>query len=152
MNVTPVDPLGDWTTSLAILVTGALLGWLAQTLVFRRLRRLSERTATRTDDVLLDSTRRYWLPVALFAAVLPAVRFAPVDPDRRFVVERLAVTAVLLLVTLAAARFVGAWFASGGTGAPARPAPRATPAPPTTLLRLRVSIRKMPLRQWISCF
>jgi len=113
IDLSLVDLLDGWAISLAILLTGAVLGWLAKTLLFRHLRRLSRRTPTRTDDVLLDTTRGFWLPVIFLAAMLPAVRFAPIVPDHRFVVERVVIAGVLLLVTLAASRFVGAWFATG---------------------------------------
>ncbi len=112
-----------WKTSLGILAAALVFGWLLRTALFRHLHRLSRRTATRTDDVLLDSTRRYWLPAILFAALLPAVRVSPLEADYRIVIERAALTGLLLMLTFATSRFVGAWLAGEpvAEGAPARP-------------------------------
>lgn len=125
MNPLPADALDGWGTSLAILAAGLVAGWLAKAVLFRQLRRLSARTATRTDDVLLEATRRFWLPVIALVAVLPAARFAPLEADRRQVIERLALTLLLIGVTLAASRFVRLWFAAAG---PAADAPAARPS------------------------
>ena len=110
--------LDGWGTALAILLVGALAGWLARTLLFRRLRALSERTATRADDVLLDATRGAWFPAAVLLATVIALRFAPLELEHRTVVERLTLAALLLTVTIAAARFAGLWFAGAGEPTP----------------------------------
>jgi small-conductance mechanosensitive channel len=119
MGISLTDVLDGWSAALGILLAGAVLGWLAKSLIFHRLRKLARLTATRTDDVLLDSTRGFWLPAIVLASVLPAARFAPIPPDQRLVIERIAVAGFLLLATFAASRFVGAWLAREET--PGRP-------------------------------
>lgn len=121
MNPPLAGAFAGWGTSLAILVAGLVAGWLAKTVLFRRLRALSARTATRTDDLLLEATRRFWLPAIALLAVLPAARFAPLEADRRQVIERLALTLLLIGVTLAASRFVRLWFAAGQPGVAGQP-------------------------------
>ena len=73
-------------------------------------RRLSARTETRTDDALLEATRRFWLPAILLAAILPATRLSPLEVEQRVVVERFALSALLLVITLAGSRFAGLWL------------------------------------------
>jgi small-conductance mechanosensitive channel len=111
--------LDGWGTALAILLAGALAGWLARTLLFRHLRALSRRTATRADDLLLDATRGAWFPAAVLLAADVALRFAPLQPERRMLAERVALAGLLLTVTIAAARFAGLWFAGTGEPGPA---------------------------------
>jgi small-conductance mechanosensitive channel len=115
--------LDGWGTPLAILAAGVLVGWLAKAVLLRRLRELSTRTATRADDVFLEATRRFWAPAIVLLAVLPAARFAPLHPDQRLVIDRLALTLFLIGVTLAASRFVRLWLATepAEAGLPARP-------------------------------
>ena len=102
----------SWWGSLAILATATLLGLLLRVVLFRRLRRMASRTATLSDDQLIDATRGLWLPAALLAGLLAALRFAPIAAEQRILAERVAVSAILVLVTLAASRFVGLRFAS----------------------------------------
>lgn len=99
-----------WWDSLGVLIGALLAGAIARGLVFRRLKALSARTETRTDDALLEGTRRFWLPAILLAAILPAARLAPLEPGQRVVLERFALTGLLLVITLAAARFAGLWL------------------------------------------
>lgn len=99
--------------SLAIFFGGLLAGWLGKVIFLRRLRILSERTTTRTDDHLFDAIDRYWLAFALLVAAIPAVRVLPV---RESVAERIVtlqawlIAAAIVVFTLAVARFVGLWF------------------------------------------
>jgi len=124
MNPPFAEALGGWAIPLTILGAGVVLGWLAKAVLLGRLRRLSARTATRADDVFLDATRRFWLPAIVLLAVLPAARFAPLAPERQMVITRLALSLLLIGVTLAASRFVRLWFATAGPageGQPPRP-------------------------------
>jgi small-conductance mechanosensitive channel len=79
---------------------------------------------------VLEATRRFWLPAIVLFAVLPAARFAPLEPDRRLVVERIALTLLLIGITLAATRFVRLWFTT------AEPAAGATPARPSLVQKV----------------
>lgn len=115
--------LDGWKGSLGVLVGALLLGWLARGVLFRRLRALSARTEAKADDALLQVTRRFWLPAILLASILPAARLSPLEVEQRVVVERFALSALLLVVTLAASRFAGIWFRGVDVveGGPARP-------------------------------
>lgn len=99
--------------SLAIFFGGLLAGWLGKAIFLRRLRALSERTTTRTDDHLVDAIGRYWFAFALLVAAIPALHVLPV---RESVAERVEtaqtwlIAAAILVFTLAVARFVGLWF------------------------------------------
>jgi len=104
--------LHGWAPSLAVLVAGAVFGWIAKTWLFRRLRSLADKTATHADEMLLDATRRSWFPIAVFLALHAAAPMAPIEPQIRVVLQRIASFLLLLAVTFAAARFVGLWFSS----------------------------------------
>jgi len=107
-----MDLLGPWGPAVAVLVAGALLGWVGRTVVFRRLRTLAQRTATRADDLFIEASNGLWFVAAVFAAALPANRLAPMPDDTKLVVERIALSLLLFVLTLFASRFVGLWFSS----------------------------------------
>ena len=113
--------LDGWGTSLTILIAGALLGWIGGTLHYGRLRRLAARTATRTDDLLLQASRGLWLPSAFFLSTLLALRFAPLGDDRLLAADRLAKVGLLVTLTLGGARFAGLWLARAEGGTTAQP-------------------------------
>ncbi len=113
--------LGTWRTALAILLVALTFGWLLRTALFRYLRALATRTPNRTDDILIESTRHFWLPAIVFAALLPALRVSPLEPDHRVVMQRVALTGLLTMLTLASSRFVGTWLGAGSPNASARP-------------------------------
>jgi small-conductance mechanosensitive channel len=115
--------IDGWKDALGVLVGALLLGFLARGVLFRRLKALSARTETRTDDALLEATRRFWLPAILLAAILPATRLSPLEVEQRVVVERFALSALLLVITLAGSRFAGLWLrgVDVAEGGPARP-------------------------------
>jgi small-conductance mechanosensitive channel len=129
--------LAGWLPATVIFVVGVVVGWLAKVFLFRKLRAISERTATRTDDLLLDSSRGLWLPTALFLALLAALRFAPLAADRQLALVRLATFGLLLVVTLFFSRFVGLWFRGAdldATGRPGQPSLIAKAARVTVIL------------------
>jgi small-conductance mechanosensitive channel len=115
--------IDGWKDSLGVLVGALLLGWLARGILFRKLEVLSARTETKADDALLEATRRFWLPAIVLASILPAARLSPLEVEQRVVVERFALSALLLVVTLAASRFAGLWLTGvgGAEEGPARP-------------------------------
>jgi small-conductance mechanosensitive channel len=113
-----------WWPALAVLAAATLTGWLARAVLYRRLRRVAQRTETVADDLLLEATHRLWLPSAVVVGLLAALRLAPVAIERRELAERVGVSALMLLLTLAATRFVGLRFTAlraAGGAAPARP-------------------------------
>jgi|CXWL01.1.fsa_nt_gi small-conductance mechanosensitive channel len=109
----PLALLASWEPSITLFASIVLVAALAKLLLFRRFRRLAERTTTRFDDALVAALERYWLPIVILTALLPAVRFSPLADDPRTAIERLVLGLLLLVLTLAGTRFVGAWFAAG---------------------------------------
>jgi small-conductance mechanosensitive channel len=115
--------LGPWTLPLGLLVLGGLLGWVATRFLYRRLSELSQRTATRFDDLFLQATRRSWLAISVLAAAIPAASLAPMPNRARLILLRAVLVALLACLTLAANRFLALWFAARRDPAsPARPA------------------------------
>ena len=112
----------SWWTFLMVLGAATLVGLALRFLVFRRLRQVASRTATRADDVLMDATRGFWLPATILVGALSGLRFAPISPEHAVVAERFGVSVLLLLVTLAASRFVGLRFAASRAAAGDQPA------------------------------
>lgn len=117
----PLALLASWEPALTLFASIVLVAALAKLLLFRRFRRLAERTTTRFDDALVAALERYWLPIVILTALLPAVRFSPLADDPRTAIERLVLGLLLLVLTLAGTRFVGAWFAAGQALAGAEP-------------------------------
>jgi len=101
-----------WAPSLAILVGGALAGWIAKTWLFRRLRALAAKTATRADELVLEATRRTWFPIAVFLALHAAAPLAPLEAPMRVLLQRVASFLLLIALTFAGARLVGLWFST----------------------------------------
>jgi len=115
--------LDGWGVSVGILVAGVLLGWLAKRVLFRRLRALADRTRTRADEILLDATGPFWVPVALLLSTHGAAHASPLAPEHKLIIERVVAFLLLATVTLAASRFVGRWFAAAERTEGAPPAP-----------------------------
>jgi small-conductance mechanosensitive channel len=109
---TLVASLGKWTLPLGLLALGALLGWLATGILYRRLCEISRRTVTRFDDLFLQATRRYWLVISILAAAIPAGYLAPLPNRARFLLSRAVLVALFACLTLAANRFLILWFAA----------------------------------------
>ena len=134
--------LDGWGITLILLVAGLLVGWIGRSIVFRQLRKLAASTATRIDDLFLDATRGYWLPVAVLLAVVPAVQFSPLEDDQERVISRIAISALLLMVTFAASRMASAWFQAADESGPAATpgAPVATARPSLIANTVRIAI------------
>lgn len=107
-----------WLAAAALLIAAALLGALSRSIFYRHVEKLSERTETRVDDLLLAATRRWWPVWFLLAALVPAAHLTPLAADARLLVRRLAISAFAITLTLAASRFVGLWFDRSGAAAP----------------------------------
>ena len=128
----PVE-LESWWIALGVVAAATLVGLLLRFVFVGRLRRAAARTATPVDDALIEATRRFWLPVALLVGVLLALRFAPIAPGRQILIEHVAVSALLLLLTISASRFVGLRFA-------ARQAAQGEPAGSPSLIQKVVQV------------
>lgn len=113
----------DWLPAAAILIAAALFGVLSRNIVFRQAKKLSERTETQIDDVLLAATRRWWPWWFVLFALVPASHLTPIQPEGRAFVFRVATVAFVLTLTLAASRFVALWFdrSQGDVSAAAKP-------------------------------
>jgi len=134
--------LDGWGISLILLLAGLVIGWIGRSIVFRQLRKLAARTATRVDDVVLEATRGYWLPVSVFLAAVPAVEFSPLPEEHEIVLGRVAMSGLLILLTFAASRLAGAWFqAARETDEPPTPGSPVTATQPSLIGKtLRIAI------------
>lgn len=115
------EALRPWALPLGLLVAVALFAWLSRRLLIDRLRRLAAKTESRFDDLLLDSLRKIWIRNWILAALIPALRFAPVEGERQQLFERLAVALFLLSLTWEASSLLGRWFEGDGTEGAVRP-------------------------------
>ncbi len=104
------DSYRDWLPAVGVLLAAALLGILSRSILFRQARKLTTRTATQLDDILLASTHRYWPWWFVLAALVPAAHLTPISLEARTLVFRVATVAFVLLLTLSASRFVTLWF------------------------------------------
>jgi len=108
----------DWLPGVALLVAAALLGILWRSIFYRQAQKLTARTETKLDDILLAATRRWWPWWFVFVALVPAVHLTPLAVESRGLVYRFAMVASVLTISLAASRFVGLWFDSRAEGVP----------------------------------
>jgi small-conductance mechanosensitive channel len=93
-----------WAAPAAILLAGVLAGRIADRTLLRRFRALAARTSWRGDDVVLDALRgmgTLWLTLAAAALALP---LAPIAGSTVSVSRRILEVALILSLTVAAAR------------------------------------------------
>jgi small-conductance mechanosensitive channel len=91
----------------ATIVVGAwILGWIAARFVFGMLAKLSERSNTELDDLLVQVIRRALPWLAFSAALVATVRIGPTRPDFIWWADRIAMATVVLAATMALARFL----------------------------------------------
>jgi small-conductance mechanosensitive channel len=99
-----------WWLAGAWILGGILLGLLSRSVLFRHARRLSARTATRLDDVLIAALERHWPWWFVLGGAVLAAHALPLSSDGRALVQRLATVVFVLSLSLAAARAVTLWF------------------------------------------
>lgn len=118
----PDRPLARWLLALAVLLLGLGAGWLVRLWLLGRLRTLAARTATDVDDLLLEASRGLWAPGILMLSAILALRLAPLSPDLRSALMRLALSGFLALAVVLVARFAAAALAGRRSpGVPGRP-------------------------------
>lgn len=105
MSETP--GLSDWLLPAGLILSGALAGVLVERIVFRRLRELAKRTATRWDDILLRSLGHVPLILGTAAGIYAALLAADVGPAIRAAFEKTLAVTVIAAATLVAARMAG---------------------------------------------
>jgi len=107
------DWVQGWGPALEFFLGGIVLGWLGKAIFLRRLRTLSERTATKADDHVVDAISRYWFLTAVLVAAQLALHASPLEDeaaDRIATVQIWLGAATILAVTFAIARFIRLWF------------------------------------------
>lgn len=102
-----LDVLEAWLLPLGLLVAAGVLGYLAKLLVVQRLVRLSSRTATDLDDLLLASIKRHVPLWFLLGGAALAARAAPIGADHAQLIARLAAALFFLSLSFAAAGLIG---------------------------------------------
>lgn len=99
--------LESWLLPLAVVVVAGVLGYLARILVVQKLARLSSRTATDLDDLLLASIKRHVPFWFLMGGVALAARAAPIGEGQVQMIPRIAAALFFLSLSFAAAGLVG---------------------------------------------
>jgi small-conductance mechanosensitive channel len=127
-----LGPYRSWVTAGGWIVAAGLFGLLSRSLLFRQARRLSAKTATRLDDVVLAAADPHWPWWFVIGALVPAAQVLPLSVEGRALVQRFAMVAFVLSLSLVASRAVTLWFEPQEAEA----APRARP----TLLRAMARI------------
>lgn len=99
--------LESWLLPLGVLAASGLFGYLAKLLLVRKVARLTARTATDLDDLVIASVRRH-VPLWFFlgGAVL-ATRTAPLSEAHIGLVSRLAAAIFFLSLSFSAASLIG---------------------------------------------
>lgn len=116
--------LESWAATLGILGLAVVFALVTRWLIVGRLLRLAEKTSTRLDNLAYESLASVWIQAIVLAAIVPAVRLAPLAVEPRVLIERFAVAAVLLTLTWALSTFLGRWLDGAGgdaSGAVAQP-------------------------------
>lgn len=112
--------LEAWLLPLGLLVAAGVLGYLAKLFVVKKLARLTSRTATDLDDLLIASIRRHVPFWFLLGGAALAARAAPIGSDHAQLIARLAAAFFFLSLSFAAAGLTGGLVdrtsrGSGGT-------------------------------------
>lgn len=98
--------LEEWSVPIGIVVGAVLLGWLVQVFALRRLAKLSERTKTDLDDLLIAALKRHVPLWFLIGGVALAARSAPLAPDQWDTVDRIAAALFVLSLSFVAASLI----------------------------------------------
>ncbi len=102
-----VDELEVWVMPLVVLAASGALGYLAKHLLVRQLARLSARTSTDVDDLLVGVIRAHLLPWFLLGGLALAARLSPLGEDHALLVGRVAAALFVLSLSFAAAALIG---------------------------------------------
>ena len=102
-----VDQILIWALPVTFIFVGVLFGWVVERVLLRRLRQLTKASATRWDDIVVDSLRH--APMLWFGAVgaYAALQMLPLSPRASRLLHQLLVVLVLLSVTVVVARITG---------------------------------------------
>ena len=95
-----------WATAGAVLLLALVAGLLTRGLVLGRLARIAAHTASRRDDVVIASLRQTILTWFAILGVFAAVQLVPIPAEARAWSEKALLCALVLSVTLWAARLV----------------------------------------------
>ncbi len=93
-----------WMRALAVLVTGILVGWIAQFVLTRGIARLARRSLTELDDRVIAILARPIFLTPILVGVYYGFRTLQVSPEPQLLVLRLTQTMGVLLWTGAAFR------------------------------------------------
>jgi small-conductance mechanosensitive channel len=107
----------SWLVSLAIVATACLVGYAVRLIVVPRLARISSRTATDLDDLLLASVKKH-VPFWFFlAGVVLAVHWAPIEERYVSLTRHVCAALFFLSLSIAAASLVGGLVTRAARGA-----------------------------------
>jgi len=107
----------SWLVSLAIVVAAALLGYGVRLLVIPRLARMSKRTATDIDDLVISSIKRHVALWFLLGGIVLAAHWAPISEKSVQLTRHIGAALFFLSLSFAAARFVGGLVERAARGA-----------------------------------
>jgi small-conductance mechanosensitive channel len=98
--------LEAWSVPIGILVGAVLLGWLVQAVALSRLAKLSQRTKTDLDDLLLAALRRHVPLWFLIGGATLAARSSPLTLDQQAMGDRIAAALFVLSLSFVAASLI----------------------------------------------
>jgi small-conductance mechanosensitive channel len=107
----------SWLVALAVVMAAAVLGYAVRLFVIPRLARISSRTATDLDDLLLASIKKhvpYWF---VLGGVVLAAHWAPIGDRFDQLARNLCAALFFLSLSFAAAHFVGGLVDRAARGA-----------------------------------
>ncbi len=107
-----LDSLLAWGLPAGFVLGGLLVGWLFERIVLRRLERLSQKTRTNWDDVVIGAVRH--APILWFTALGAwlATRTLPLSDAIRRILEQGLSVLIIISFTLVIARAASAWVVS----------------------------------------
>lgn len=111
------EALESWLASIAIVASACLVGYGVRLIVVPRLARISSRTATDLDDLLLASVKKHIPFWFLLAGVVLAAHWAPTDGQHVVLARHVCAALFFLSLSIAAANLVGGLVTRAARGA-----------------------------------
>ena len=101
-----LETLKSWVQPAAVLAVAIALGYLFRNFLVSRMARLSQRTKTDFDDLIVQATKRHVPLWFVLGGFVLAVRSAPLSVEHHGLVDRVAAALFMLSLSFVAANLL----------------------------------------------
>lgn len=94
----------EWAIALSIVPGSVLLGWIVETVIISRLKKISRRTSWEGDDIIISAFGRMPELWCAFAGIYAVIYYVSLKPELFNVVHRILLVLIIFSVTVVLAR------------------------------------------------